>query len=107
MFIKTLETKYGISKRANPDLGIAHPTVEEAKAIYKRDYWDKARCDEMSGPVVIAVSDTAVNHGVKAAVLLLQKSLGVEPHGNTWFLLCPVGWGDPKQHASPTPQRTE
>lgn len=33
------ETKYGISERAYPSLDIKNLTVDQAKAIYKRDFW--------------------------------------------------------------------
>jgi lysozyme family protein len=75
------ETKYGISKRAYPSLNIAALKVEEAKGIYKRDYWDKCRCDELPDGVNFAVFDCAVNQGVKTAILLLQEALKVTADG--------------------------
>lgn len=33
------ETKFGISKRAYPDLDIINLTIEQAKDIYYKDYW--------------------------------------------------------------------
>ena len=33
------ETKFGISKRAYPQLDIKSLTLDQAKAIYRRDYW--------------------------------------------------------------------
>ena len=75
------ETKYGISKRAYPDLDITNLTVDQAKAIYKRDYWDKAKCDELPESVALAVFDGAVNHGVMAYVASLQKALRVDAEG--------------------------
>ena len=33
------ETKYGISKRSYPALDIKNLTVEQATAIYLRDFW--------------------------------------------------------------------
>src|SRR5574343_326744 len=41
------ETKFGISKRAYPALDIAALTLADAKAIYRRDYWDGAQCDRL------------------------------------------------------------
>jgi len=35
------ETKFGISKRSYPDMDIENLTWEEAKEIYRRDFWDK------------------------------------------------------------------
>ena len=67
------ETKYGISKRQYPNLDIANLTKEDASEIYKRDYWDKCRCDEIPEFMRLAVFDTAVNCGVVKAIMLLQE----------------------------------
>jgi len=58
------ETNFGISKKAYPDLDIKELTFEEAKAIYKRDYWDKLKCDEIASGLDIVAFDTAVNFGI-------------------------------------------
>ena len=39
------ETKYGISKRAYPDFDIKNLTKDDAKAIYLRDFWQRAKTD--------------------------------------------------------------
>lgn len=33
------ETRYGISKRSYPNLDIKNLTLDQAKAIYRRDFW--------------------------------------------------------------------
>ena len=70
------ETKYGISKRAYPDLDIARLTLAQAKAIYSRDYWDRLNLDQIK-PEVIAgeIFDTAVNMGLTQAALITQRAL--------------------------------
>lgn len=68
-------TKFGISKRAFPELDIASLTQEQAKEIYKKNYWDGCRCDELPVSWDIAVFDTAVNMGNSKAIMLLQKAL--------------------------------
>ena len=68
------ETKYGISKRAYPDVDIARLTESEAKEIYKRDYWQAIGCDSFSFPLDIIVFDTAVNMGKGATKELLKSS---------------------------------
>jgi lysozyme family protein len=75
------ETKFGISKKAYPNLDIANLTREDAKEIYKKDYWETCRCDELPTPLAIAVFDTAVNQGTGKARRLLQTSLGVIADG--------------------------
>ena len=76
-----LETKYGISKRSYPNLDIKSLTLEQAQAIYKRDYWQQASCDRMPPKIAIAVFDAAVHHGPKTAIKLLQRALKVADDG--------------------------
>jgi lysozyme family protein len=61
------ETKFGISKRAYPSVDIAALTAEQAKEIYRRDYWERAGCDALKWPLNILVFDAAVNQGVSFA----------------------------------------
>ena len=75
------ETKFGISKRAYPDVDIASLTLEQASAIYKRDYWDRARCDELPDVVAFQVFDTAVNSGIGQSIRFLQRAVGVADDG--------------------------
>lgn len=75
------ETKYGISKRQYPDLDIAALTLEDAKAIYRRDYWDKVRGDQVPWPLNLFLFDAAVNQGVEATVRMLQKAIDLPQDG--------------------------
>lgn len=75
------ETKYGISKRAYPAEDIAALTIERAKALYHRDYWRKVRGDEMPEEVALLLFDAAVNHGVKPAIKMMQRAVGVTADG--------------------------
>lgn len=75
------ETKYGISKRAYPGVDIKALTLEDAKAIYRRDYWDRARCGELPWPLAFFVFDAAVNAGATPAVVLLQRLLRLPRDG--------------------------
>lgn len=68
-------TKYGIAKRFHPNVNIKALTIEQAKAIYKREYWDAINLEAINGQVSMAVFDTAVNIGTFKAVQLLQKSI--------------------------------
>lgn len=74
-------TKYGISKKAYPDVDIENLTLEQAKEIYKKDYWNKCKCDYLPDCLSVAVFDFAVNSGVKRAIKYLQLSLGVTADG--------------------------
>ena len=75
------ETKYGISKRAYPFADIKNLTLDQAKEIYRRDYWDKCHIDELPGSVRFDMFDTAVNSGVGTAIKLIQRSAGVKADG--------------------------
>ena len=70
------ETKFGISKRAYPDLDIPSLTEADASNIYRRDYWSKTGLDHpaIPGAVGIVVMDAAVNSGPSRAVKFLQEA---------------------------------
>lgn len=74
-------TKFGISQKAFPKLDIKALTVEDAKTIYRRDYWETCKCDELPAAFAIAVFDTAVNQGPGTARRLLQVALDVDVDG--------------------------
>jgi lysozyme family protein len=74
-------TKFGISQRAYPNLDIPNLTLDQAKAIYRRDYWDKVRGDELPDAVALQVFDAAVNQGVRSAIRMLQSAVGAEVDG--------------------------
>ena len=67
-------TKYGISQRAYPSLDIKNLTIEQAKIIYKMDYWNKAGCENMAWPMNLLILDTSVNLGVSKAIDLIYDA---------------------------------
>lgn len=73
------ETKFGISKRAYPDLDIAKLSENDAKTIYKEDYWDKLRSDELPFPLALVTFDAAVNSGRMRASKWLQYAVNASP----------------------------
>ena len=83
-------TKYGVTWRvykrwlardgqhvsnASAKARLKELTRGEAKGIYKKNYWDACRCDEMSGDVAMVVFDIAVNQGPGRAGKFLQRAL--------------------------------
>ena len=75
------ETKFGISKREYPNVDIRNLTLADAKAIYKRDYWDRAQCDRLPPDLAFDLFDAAVNSGIGQAIRWLQRSVGVADDG--------------------------
>ena len=75
------ETKFGISKRAYPALNIADLTLDDAKAIYRRDYWNRAQCDRLHPDVAFQVFDGAVNSGIGNSIRWMQEAAGVAVDG--------------------------
>lgn len=75
------ETKYGISKRAYPDLDIANLTRGDAAEIYRRDYWEPLKCGRMHSGLDLAVFDCGVNQGVGFAAKAIQRAVGATPDG--------------------------
>ena len=75
------ETKFGISKKSYPHLNIANLTVERAAAIYKQDFWDVCKCDEMEAEMAVVVFDAAVNHGARRASMFLQQLVNSKMDG--------------------------
>jgi len=73
-------TKYGISEKAYPDLDIRNLTEDQAKAIYKQDYWDRVRGDDIQSQMIAeTIFDVCVNMGVAGGSKLAQKTLKIEP----------------------------
>lgn len=75
------ETKYGISKRANPDVDIRNLTLAKAQWIYRQRYWLPLHADAMPESAAIQVFDAAVNHGLRAATRMMQRALQVPDDG--------------------------
>jgi len=74
-------TKYGISAASYPTVNIAALTLDDAKAIYRRDYWDHVHGDELPPAIALLVFDAAVNSGAARAVRWLQTALKVTADG--------------------------
>lgn len=75
------ETKYGISKRSYPNVDIKNLMLDQAKAIYLKDFWNRLKCDEMPDIVRYPLFDAAVNSGVSQAVKWLQEAVNSKPDG--------------------------
>ena len=74
-------TNFGISQRAYPDLDIRNLKVADAANIYRTDYWDAIKGDQLPEGLSICVFDAAVNMGTDKAIRLLQKACSVQVDG--------------------------
>ena len=72
-------TKYGISAKQYPDLDIFNLTLDEARDIYRRDYWDRVHGDELPPGVAYITFDAEINTG--RGVHWLQDAAGTVPDG--------------------------
>ena len=79
------KTQFGITERVARAHGFTGDmralTRDEAKRIYRTDYWEPVRADELPPPVRYDVFDGAVNSGVKQSVKWLQRAAGVTDDG--------------------------
>jgi len=67
-------TKYGISQSAYPKLDIASLTADQAAAIYKRDFWDAIKADQLDPAIREMAFDAAVNQGVNWTKTALEQA---------------------------------
>jgi lysozyme family protein len=78
-------TNWGITEavaRSNGYKGqMRYLPVELAKRIYRIQYWDPCRADDLPAPLRYPVFDAAVNSGVDQAAKWLQRAVGVIADG--------------------------
>lgn len=72
-------TKYGISAARYPDLDICRLTLEQCKALAKRDFWDVFHCDEFDPRIGSQLFDFSYNGG--PAARSLQQAAKVHADG--------------------------
>lgn len=77
-------TNFGISLRAFPQLGrdgIRNLTKQSAGVIYRTNYWDNCRVDELPEELKLMVFDCSVNQGSSFARKTLQSAVNVTVDG--------------------------
>lgn len=70
---------YGINQAAHPGIDVTKLTPDQAKSIYKKDYWDAVDADKLPSGLREMVYDTAVLSGPRRAKQLLEVS-GSDPN---------------------------
>ena len=69
-------TNFGISAASYPNLDIKNLTISGAKAIYKSNFWDVLRLDEVSdNQIQDEIFDAGVNMGVAEAGIIVQRAI--------------------------------
>lgn len=91
-------TKYGISAMSYPHLDIKNLTLDQAKQIYRVDFWSKVNGDRLPDGVSYQLFDFAVNSGIGTAIRYLQRSVGVADDGQ---------WGPASQAAADAMTETD
>ena len=75
-------TRYGISKRAHPEVDPRNLSLESAKEIYRKEYWNPCQGDAIKSQLVAELLfDSAVNMGVSQAIKLAQIAAGLDVDG--------------------------
>jgi len=76
------ETKYGISKKAFPNVDIKNLTEVDAILLYKKMYYDACKCDLFNDELLaLHVFDFGVNSGISRSIKTLQSVIGVKADG--------------------------
>jgi len=70
-----------LSRKGMPSRSVRSITPEEILDIYKAQYWDALRCDELPAGLDYAVFDFGVNSGVSRAAKFLQRIVGARQDG--------------------------
>ena len=99
-------TRFGISKRAHPDVDIRNLTEQQAKAIYLASYYEKAGCDQLPEPLDMVHFDAAVNAGVSRAEGWLHEALNANPdHPAVPYMQAREAYYAKLAHQKPTMQK--
>ncbi len=79
------ETNLGVTKRVYEDFGgtkdMKDLTVDDVAPIYKKEYWDRVKGDELPSGLDLCVFDFGVNAGTGRAAKYLQSMIGSTPDG--------------------------
>ena len=79
------ETNLGVTKRVYEKWGgtkdMKALTVEDVAPIYKKNYWNRCKCDDLESGVDWVVFDWAVNSGTGRAAKAIQKICGASQDG--------------------------
>ena len=79
------ETNLGVTKKVYQEWGgtkdMKDLTVEDVAPIYKKNYWNRCKCDDLESGVDWVVFDWAVNSGTGRSAKAIQKICGASQDG--------------------------
>jgi len=79
------ETNLGVTKRVYEDWGgtkdMKDLTVEDVAPIYRKNYWDRMKCDDIPAGLDLCVFDFGVNAGTGRSAKYLQTMIGTVADG--------------------------
>ena len=79
------ETNLGVTKKVYQEWGgtkdMKDLTVEDVAPIYKKNYWDRCKSDDLESGVDWVVFDWAVNSGTGRSAKAIQKICGASQDG--------------------------
>jgi lysozyme family protein len=79
------ETNLGVTKRVYEEWGgeknMKDLTVEDVAPIYKKNYWDRVKGDDLPSGLDLCVFDFGVNAGTGRAAKYLQRMIGTVADG--------------------------
>ena len=79
------ETNLGVTKKVYQEWGgtkdMKDLTVEDVAPIYKKNYWDRCKCDDLESGIDWVVFDWAVNSGTGRSAKAIQKICGAAQDG--------------------------
>jgi len=74
-------TKFGIASHSYPNLDIENLTLEQAKKIYLRDFWEPCSKINMDNALVFQMFDAAFHHGIRTALRMIQRAVDTKDDG--------------------------
>ena len=78
-------TMYGVTEKVARAEGFTGSmrnfSLNDAKTIYRKNYWDACRCDSMPDVLRYPLFDASVNSGSSQAIKWLQSAVGVKADG--------------------------
>ena len=79
------ETNLGVTKRVYDEWGgeknMKDLTPEDVAPIYRENYWNRLKCDDLPSGLDFCAFDWGVNSGTGRAAKALQKVVGANPDG--------------------------